>query len=103
MNSHKIIRGKFNRDLLPRPITVLRQFNIKPGKINHRGYWQLRCPFHKNANESHPSFNLHHVDGHYRCHACGIKGRDILAFYMHKTGKRFIDAVIALGAWENHL
>lgn len=32
--------------------------------------------------------NLHKTSGHYRCHACGAKGSDILAFYMNITGKK---------------
>jgi hypothetical protein len=101
MRSQKIRRGRFNRALLPDPLTVLNQLGIQPGKPSHRGYWRFCCPFHKNGNESNPSFNLHHIGGHYRCHACGAKGRDILDLYMRITGKQFIDASIALGAWEN--
>jgi hypothetical protein len=106
MKSHKKAfysktqRGKFNRSLLPAPITVLTQFGIHLGKINHRGYWQLYCPFHKDGKESNPSLNLHHVDGHYRCHSCGTKGGDILEFYIKLTRKRFIDASREFGAWE---
>lgn len=32
MPLHKKRRGKFNRELLPTPITVLNQFGINPGK-----------------------------------------------------------------------
>jgi DNA primase len=102
MRSHKKAqRGQFNRSLLPAPIIVLKQFGIHLGKMNHRGYWQLCCPFHKNGKESNPSLSLHHANGHYRCHTCGAKGGDILAFYMKLTGKHFIDASREIGAWEN--
>jgi hypothetical protein len=103
MNSKKILRGRFSRALLPAPHFVLKLLGIQPGRTNNRGYWRIRCPFHKQGKELNPSFNLHHGDGHYRCHACGVKGRDILDFYMCITGKKFIDACIALGAWENCL
>lgn len=96
-----IIRGRFNRNLLPTPLTVLHQLGIYPGNSNRSGYWTLHCPFHKNGKELNPSLNLHRISGHYRCHACSAKGGDILAFYMNATGKRFLTATTELGAWEN--
>jgi hypothetical protein len=100
MRTQKLYKGRFNRALLPAPLIVLNQLGIHPGKINARGYWRLRCPFHKNGEELNPSFNLHHIQGHYRCHSCGAKGRDILQFYRQITGAPFIEAAVALGAWE---
>jgi DNA primase len=91
----------FNRALLPMPIVILQKLRIQPGKANYAGYWQLYCPFHKSGHEQHPSLNLHTVQGHFRCHACGAKGGDILSFYMQVTGKRFSDAAKELGAWRN--
>lgn len=103
MKALKIRHGRFNRALLPTPLTVLSQLGIHPGKPNQSGYWKLCCPFHKDGKESNPSLNLHHINGHYRCHACGVKGGDILDFYMQITSLGFIDACIALGAWEGSL
>jgi DNA primase len=37
------------------------------------------------------------VDGHFRCHACGARGGDIIALHMLVTGKSFIEAVHELG------
>lgn len=89
----------FVRDLLPPPSVVLQRLGIVvPGKMNAGGFWLLRCPFHKEGNESNPSLNIHAIEGFYRCHACGAKGRDILAFYMALTRKDFREAIIDLGA-----
>lgn len=101
MQIQKHYIGQFNRANLPSPLTVLNQLGIHPGKTNSQGYWLLPCPFHKNGKELNPSFNLHHLKGHYGCHACGAKGGDIIQFYRQVTGASFIEAVIALGAWED--
>ena len=89
----------FDRDRLPAPNVVLQRLGIKvAGKMNGGGFWMLYCPFHKDGNESRPSLNVHAVKGFYRCHACGVKGGDILAFYMAITHKDFCDAIADLGA-----
>lgn len=93
-------QGRFNRFYLPSPIKVLHQLGFVIEKTNSKGYLKLRCPFHKDGNEKTPSLNLHNTSGHYRCHACGAKGKDILAFYMNLTGKSFVEAAKELGAWE---
>ena len=103
MRALKIHRGRFNRALLPTPLTVLSQLGIRPSRPNQSGYWKFCCPFHKGGKEANPSFNLHHINGHYRCHACGAKGKDTLAFYMHIIGASFIDACVSLGCWEKNL
>lgn len=93
----------FDRLQLPPPDMVLHGLGITLGKTNTKGYWVLHCPVHKNGQEQHPSLNLHSVTGHYRCHACGIKGRDILAFYRTVTGKTLMEAVQELTILENGL
>jgi len=93
-------QGRFNRSRLPNPIDVLHQLDIITEKANSKGYLKLRCPFHKDGNEKTPSLNLHKTTGHYRCHACGTKGTDILAFYMGITDKSFVEAAKDLGVWE---
>ncbi len=95
-------QGHFNRLKLPNPTKVLHQLGFYIGKPSAKGYLKLRCPFHKEGNERLPSLNLHQSTGHYRCHACGAKGGDILAFYMEVTGKTFIVSVKELGAWETN-
>jgi hypothetical protein len=96
-------QGRFEKKLLPSPITVLHRLGFYTEKTNSKGYWKLPCPFHKDGKERTPSLNLHKISGHYRCHACGAKGGDILSFYMNVTGKTFIKAVRELGAWEKNI
>lgn len=91
---------KFNRNLLPTPIDTLNRLGIKIVRSNSSGYLILRCPVHKEGNEKRPSLNLHQQSGHFRCHSCGIKGSDILAFYITVTGKTFKQSVTDLNAWE---
>jgi DNA primase len=85
---------------LPCPIAVLKKLGVKPGKANSAGYWSLRCPVHKGGFEAVPSLNMQQITGHYRCHACGIKGGDALEFYRHATNKGFVESAKDLGAWE---
>jgi len=86
---------------LPAPTAVLTRLNIKHDKMNSGGYLVIRCPFHKNGAEKHPSLNLHHVSGHFKCYSCEEKGGDILEFFMRITKRPFIDSVKELGAWED--
>lgn len=94
-----IAQGRFNR-FLPNPTHVLSMLGFSVEKTNAKGYFNLRCPFHKDGNERTASLNLHKSTGHYRCHACGAKGGDILAFYMNVTGKSFVTSAKELGVWE---
>lgn len=75
------------------PASVLHLLGLTPNKCNRQGYWILRCPVHKEGKEIHPSLNIHQQDGHYRCHACGIKGSNIIEFYCVATGKPFAVAI----------
>ena len=97
---NKKAKGKFNKTKLPCPIAVLNKLGITPGRANQAGFLKIRCPFHKNGAEKNPSLNLHQQDGYFKCHSCGAKGGDILAFFMKVTNMYFIDAAKALNAWE---
>ena len=89
-------RGKLDRSSLPTPLSYLTAHCLLVGKP--RGEWaQIRCPVHKGGDEQNPSLGVSLVDGHFRCHACGVKGGDIVALHMLATGKRFPDAVRDLG------
>lgn len=91
----------FNRKALPLSVVCLQRLGIQPKKMNAGGYWIVYCPFHKNGKEKNPSLHIHKSEGYYRCHACGAKGCDMLAFYRAVTGKSFETAARALGTWED--
>jgi len=93
-------KGRFNKSKIASPEAVLALLGLIPKKVNRAGYFELCCPFHKGGKEKHPSLNVHSKDGNYKCHTCGKKGGDILAFYMEVTKENFVAAAKALDAWE---
>jgi len=90
-------RGEqLDRDSLPSPLTYLTERGALTTKA--RGEWaQIRCPVHKGGNEHNASLGVSLVDGHFRCHACGAKGGDIIALHRLTTGLGFREAVRDLG------
>ena len=90
-------RACLDRSTLPAPAQYLAKHGLLLTR-RPRGEWvQIRCPVHKGGDEQNPSLGISLVDGHFRCHACGAKGGDIIALHMLATGKRFRDAVADLG------
>jgi hypothetical protein len=85
-----------DRASLPSPLAYLKQrgaFTTKP-----RGEWaSICCPSHKGGDEQHPSLRVSLTDGHFRCHACGAKGGDVIALHRLATGLGFVEAVHDLG------
>ena len=80
----------------PTPLQYLTARGLLKGKA--RGEWAaIICPAHKGGAEQNPSLRVSKVDGHYRCHACGVKGGDIVALHRLFTGMGFIEAVSDLG------
>jgi hypothetical protein len=85
-----------DKSSLPTPHAYLRDNGLLIRKP--KGDWTLiRCPSHKGGDERNPSMSISLVDGHFACHACGAKGRDILALHRLRTGLGFRDAVRDLG------
>ena len=81
---------------LPTPSQYLTERGLLKGKA--RGEWTaIICPAHKGGSENHPSLGVSMVDGHFRCHACGAKGGDIIALHRLATGLGFREAVRDLG------
>lgn len=88
---HALERGS-----LPAPWQYLTRRGLLKGKA--RGEWAIiTCPAHKGGAEKRPSMSVSLIDGHFRCHACGAKGGDILALHRLITGMGFLDAVRDLG------
>ena len=89
---------KWGRSKLPNPIWVLDKLKVR---YRHRPTWiQIHCPFHGNGQEHNPSMGMDARDGHYRCHACGAKGGDVIAFYRAVTGKSFSETLKDLGVYH---
>ena len=89
--------GGLDRDSLPDPQAYLHQHGLLTQRA--RGEWaSIRCPAHKGDDEEHPSLRVSLRNGHFRCHACGASGGDVLALHRLVTGLGFRDAVRDLGA-----
>jgi hypothetical protein len=93
-------RGQLDRSSLPAPARYLSEQGLLKGKPCSE-WARIRCPVHKGGDEQTASLGVSLVDGHFRCHACGAKGGDIIALHMLVTGKRFRDAVAELGGRFN--
>lgn len=89
-------RPQFERSLLPAPVTYLRANGLLTGKPS--AWVSIPCPAHKNGTEAHPSLRVCLEDGHFRCMTCGVKGGDLVALHMLRTGCGFLDAARQLGA-----
>ena len=89
-------RKSLDRGSLPTPSQYLTERGLLKGKA--RGEWAaIICPAHKGGAEKNPSLRVSQIDGHYCCHACGVKGGDIVALHRLFTGMGFIEAVSDLG------
>jgi hypothetical protein len=89
-------RRTVDRTSLPSPMAYLLQRGALTTKP--RGEWaSICCPSHKGGDEQHPSLRVSMKDGHFRCHACGAKGGDVIALHRLATGLGFVEAVHDLG------
>lgn len=91
--------NKFRKDLLPSGATEVDTYYTKEGlTLKGTGDWRnTRCPFH---SDSRPSLSINMDKGGFYCHTCEAKGGSVLDFHMRRYGLKFVDAVKALGAWE---
>ena len=89
-------RQSLDRGSLPTPSQYLTERGLLKGKA--RGEWAaITCPAHKGGAEQNPSLRVSQIDGHYCCHACGVKGGDIVALHRLITGMGFLESVRDLG------
>lgn len=89
-------RNPLDRQSLPKPLHYLAERGLL--KRSPHGEWTLICcPLHKGGKERNPSLGVSLADGHFRCHACGASGGDIVALHRLITGLGFLDAVRDLG------
>lgn len=88
-------RHRFNREHLPNAATYYHRELGTP--VNATGWRSVRCPFH---DDTHASFSINADSGGFVCHACGVKGGDVLAFHRQRYGLDFVSAAKELGAWR---
>lgn len=87
---------RFIREKLPTPITY---YTTQFVGLKCKSEWaKIRCCFH---NDTRPSLSISMINGHFKCHACGAKGCDVLAFHMKRYKLKFPQAVTELGAWAD--
>lgn len=91
-------RVGFRKDLLPSPATFWKDVLATRSRAS-RGWIRSRCPIHKGANPT--SFVANLETGGFFCHACGVKGGDILDFIRLRHGYSFKEAAAKLGAWSD--
>ena len=95
-NEPSASRNSLDRGSLPTPLRYLSEQGLL--KRKPRAEWALiTCPAHKGGEEKNPSLGVSLVDGHFRCHACGARGGDIISLHRLVTGMGFRDAVLDLG------
>ena len=83
---------KFDRSLLPAPARYYaQQF---PGLKITSAWVDVRCCFHEDHT---PSLSINMIEGHFKCHACNAKGRDIIDFHQKLYKLGFREALKALG------
>jgi DNA primase len=94
-------RKSLDRESLPIPLKYLTERGLL--KRKPKAEWAaIVCPVHKGGAEKNPSLNVSMTDGHFRCHACGASGGDIVALHQLVTGLGFLDAVRDLGGRFHH-
>jgi hypothetical protein len=85
---------RFDRSRLP---TVGNYYRPIFGPLRFNASAQVRCIFHE---DGHASLSIHRERGAFWCLACGVRGGDVLAFEMLRSGADFKSAARILGAWR---
>lgn len=89
-------KTRFNKDKLP-PAKLYFMNNLGL-RLHGKGEWRMcRCPIH---DDKVASLAVNVNKGCFKCHACGAKGGDIIAFEMQLNKLSFKDACVKLGIWE---
>ena len=98
-NSTPVVRStRFNRANLPPPSAFYKQELGQLGRADSRGW--VRCK-QKCFNCGHGGFGVNLRSGGFYCLSCGVKGGDVLAFYMLRYRVDFVTAYRRLGACED--
>ena len=81
-----------DKSRLPAPIAYYSE--VFPTLSKGKRWALVTCPFHDDRT---PSLSVNLSEGHFRCHACGAKGGDIIAFEMRRSGLSFKATLKRLG------
>ena len=85
----------FDRNLLPDPTGYFEEQGLKLTGPRKAKWKTTECRFHDGSD----SMRVNTSNGAYVCMSCGVKGGDVLAYEMASTGREFIYAAKAIGAW----
>ena len=86
----------FERDRLPDPVSYYEAVGLKLTGPRSSKWRTTECKFHGGSD----SMRVNVATGAFRCMNCGARGGDVLAYHMAESGLEFVDAAMALGAWE---
>lgn len=85
----------FDRNLLPDPATYFENQGLTLKGPRSAPWKTIPCNFHGGSD----SMRVNVATGAWVCMSCGEKGGDVLAYEIKDSGREFVDAAKALGAW----
>ena len=85
----------FDRNLLPEPTGYFQEQGLKLTGPSKAKWKTTECRFHDGSD----SMRVNSSSGAWVCMSCGTKGGDVLAYEMASTGREFVEAAKAIGAW----
>lgn len=87
--------GRFDRTLLPTPEEYFALRGLKLTGPRSSKWKTTRCDFHDGSD----SMRINTKSGGWICMACGVHGKDVLAYEMQAAGTDFVTAARDLRAW----
>ena len=85
----------FDRYLLPDATAYFEDQGLKLTGPRKSKWKTTECKFHGGSD----SLRVNTVTGSWVCMSCGVKGGDVLAYEIASTGREFVEAAKAIGAW----
>ena len=85
----------FDRNLQPDPTAYFEEQGLKLTGPRKAKWKTTECRFHDGSD----SMRVNTSTGAWVCMSCGVKGGDVLAYEMASTGREFVEAAKAIGAW----
>ena len=85
----------FDRNLQPDPTAYFEEQGLKLTGPRKAKWKTTECRFHDGSD----SMRVNTSTGAWVCMSCGVKGGDVLAYEIASTGREFVEAAKAIGAW----